>query len=118
MQNFLRIENDMNGNPRYYIGWLEMASLLNVDANKLESLERDLRLTNYKGKKYGKGYILQSYNLKASVQQIKFLLDRILILEAKMPEYPIRVHCGRIEQKISNRWKPYSDHANNWFVNL
>lgn len=35
-----------------------------------------------------------------------------------MPQYPIRVKWGRIEQKIANRWKPYDDSANNYFNNL
>lgn len=114
----LRLDNDVNGNPRYYVGGLELASILGVNFSQLKVNQWRLGLTPYKGKKYGFGFVLQSYNLEIDLGYIKEKLAKILILEEKMPDLPIRVHCGRIEQKIGNRWKPYDDHANNYFNNL
>lgn len=115
---FLRLNNDANGNPRYYAGGLELACILGVNFSQLKANQWRLGLTPYKGKKYGFGFVFQSYNLAEDLRFYKERLSKILILEEKMPDFPIRVHCGRIEQKIGNRWKPYDDSVNNYFNDL
>ena len=115
---FLRLINDINGNPRYYVGALKLANILGITFKQLKDNYSHLHLNLYKGKKYGFGFVLTSYNLEIDCRHLKERLEKILILEQKMPDCPIRVHCGRIEQKIANRWKPYNDNANNYFNGL
>lgn len=115
---FLRLDNDVNGNPRFYIGGFELACIFGISFDQLKANQWRIGLTAYKGKKYGFGFVFQSYNLAEDLRFYKERFSKILILEQKMPDFPIRVHCGRIEQKIGNRWKAYDDNANNYFNNL
>lgn len=56
---FTRINNDINGNPRYVIHFLEVA----------KTYERAIKLANkiggrkYHNKRYGGGLVFQSYSL-------------------------------------------------------
>jgi hypothetical protein len=53
-ENFTRILNDINGNPRYYLP-IYLAK---------ESIARKLGAVKYRGKQYGAGWVFQTYNLQ------------------------------------------------------
>ena len=53
-ENFTRIESDTNGNPRYYLP-IYLAQ---------ESIARKLGAVKYRGKKYGAGWVFQTYSLR------------------------------------------------------
>jgi hypothetical protein len=53
-ENFIRIECDMYGNPRYYL------PIYLVE----ESIARKLGAVKYRGKKYGAGWVFQTYSLR------------------------------------------------------
>ena len=109
----IRLDNDVNGNPRYYFGMFELARLLGVDVDTLEKHRQGLGFTRYTGSKYGYGYIISSEQLEKSLEQKKYILHLALAVEQAMPEYEVRIEYGRIEQKIAYRWKPYSGEALN-----
>jgi len=58
--DFTRIENDSNGNPRYYLPFF-LAS---------EGIARKVGGVKYRGKKYGRGWVFQSYDLQGEVDAI------------------------------------------------
>jgi hypothetical protein len=55
--NFKRINNDINGNPRYYLP-IYLTT---------ESAARKIGGVKFRGKKYGAGWVFQSYNLLGDV---------------------------------------------------
>ena len=73
---FLRQKNDLNGNPIYYVSKLDLANLLNVEVERLTAdAMKAAGFRKYRGKKYGTGYTLQSYNLASDVE---YLRDRLM----------------------------------------
>lgn len=52
--DFKRILNDINGNPRYYLP-IYLAE---------ESIARKLGAVKYRGRKYGAGWVFQTYSLR------------------------------------------------------
>lgn len=62
-----RVENDINGNPRYVIHFLDLG-IRPEDYGKIPGLRR------YRGKWFGGGYVIQSYSLEESV---KYLLNHV-----------------------------------------
>ena len=57
----IRLDNDINGNPRYYFPkymWPAMD----------DKTRRSAGLTLYRGKRYGAGYVIQSYNLENDIE--------------------------------------------------
>ena len=59
-KNFTRLESDINGNPRYYLP-AYLAS---------EPAARSIGATKYRGKKYGAGWAVGSYNLQCDCDKI------------------------------------------------
>jgi hypothetical protein len=59
-ENFRRIDNDVNGNPRYYLP-IYLAA---------ESAVRKIGGVKYRGKKYGAGWVFQSYSLQGDVDAL------------------------------------------------
>jgi hypothetical protein len=53
---YYRIDNDLNGNPRYVTHFLDLGIKPN-DYGKVPGLSK------YRGKWFGGGYVIQSYNL-------------------------------------------------------
>jgi len=56
----IRIDNDVNGNPRYYTPvymWPRMTDVTRLKAG----------LTTYRGKRYGAGYVIHSYSLASDI---------------------------------------------------
>jgi hypothetical protein len=58
--DFKRILNDVNGNPRYYLP-IYLAE---------ESIARKCGAVKYRGRKYGAGWVFQAYNLQSDVDAI------------------------------------------------
>jgi len=59
-ENFTRLTYDINGNPRYY---------LPVYLAK-ESAVRKIGGVKYRGKKYGPGWVFQSYSLQGEIDAL------------------------------------------------
>ena len=59
-ENFTRINNDINGNPRYYLP-IYLAQ---------EPIARKLGAVKYRGKQYGAGWVFQTYNLQSDCDAI------------------------------------------------
>lgn len=64
---FTRINNDVNGNPRYYL------PLYNIPETHREYIADVLGLTRYRGQKYGAGYVIQSYNIESDALELRRL---------------------------------------------
>ena len=61
--DFTRIESDSNGNPRYYLPFF-LAS---------EAIARKVGGVKYRGKKYGRGWVFQSYALQGEVDALNVI---------------------------------------------
>jgi len=59
-ENFTRITNDTNGNPRYYLP-IYLAG---------ESAVRKIGGAKYRGKKYGPRWVFQSYALQGEIDYL------------------------------------------------
>jgi len=59
-KDFHRIESDVNGNPRYYLP-VYLAE---------ESAVRKFGGVKYRGKKYGAGWVFQSYALQGEIDAL------------------------------------------------
>lgn len=55
----IRLDNDVNGNPRYYVPCFAFMRKFGV----LSSMYRPAYASKYRGKKFGAGWVFQSYNL-------------------------------------------------------
>ena len=74
---FKRINNDINGNPRYVVHFLaflgtETGSILERYQIALKK-SRSLGGKAYKGKDFGGGIVIQSYNIQDTILKIKGL---------------------------------------------
>lgn len=58
----LRLDNDVNGNPRYYI---PIFMFWDTPCGK----GRPLGAVTYRGKKYGPGWVFQSHNLRHDLER-------------------------------------------------
>ena len=58
--NFTRLDSDINGNPRYYLP-VFMADEKNV---------RKIGGVKYRGKRYGAGWVIQSYALQGDIDAL------------------------------------------------
>jgi hypothetical protein len=65
---YYRIDNDLNGNPRYVTHFLDLGIKPN-DYGKVPGLSK------YRGKWFGGGYVIQSYNLESDLSYYKNLVD-------------------------------------------
>ena len=61
-----RLKSDINGNPRYYISCIHFAD--DGDAPLGNRMYRPAFANKYRGKKYGAGWVFQSYYLADDVQ--------------------------------------------------
>jgi|AntRauTorcE11897_2_1112592.scaffolds.fasta_scaffold26820_2 hypothetical protein len=64
--SFLRVDGDIYGNPRYYV------PVYVLPDDMSDKLRLSVGLEKYRGKKYGAGFIVQSYNLESTC---KFIND-------------------------------------------
>lgn len=104
---FTRIDNDVNGNPRYYLPRYAIADTHNAYIVDV------MGLVKYRGKKYGAGYVIQSYNIEADaielqrleslseyqIQALKFLRDTSTKLDIVLA----------VPQRVA-RWTPHGNH--------
>jgi hypothetical protein len=63
---FTRIKNDINGNPRYVVHFLNIAD----DYQNAIHLANKIGGRKYHTKSYGGGIVFQSYNIKETEKQI------------------------------------------------
>lgn len=72
---FTRLKNDVNGNPVYFIGVYDLADILGVSIDDLPAVAKKAGFRNYRGKKYGTGFTVQSYNLDYTIIRLKDLAE-------------------------------------------
>ena len=63
-QSFTSLDNDINGNPRFYLPIYLLKHLTHKEINKIGGVK-------YRGKKYGPGYVFNSYNLGDTIKTLK-----------------------------------------------
>ena len=63
---FTRLNNDINGNPRYAFHFLNLASDYETALKKA----KEIGGRKYHNKKYGGGIVIQSYNLERDAEDI------------------------------------------------
>ena len=63
----IRIHNDYNGNPRYVVHFMDLGSELK-DYGKISGLSK------YRAKRYGGGYVNQSYSIE---EALKFYIKKV-----------------------------------------
>jgi hypothetical protein len=63
---FYRVSNDVNGNPRYVFHFLALAE----SYDKARRLGKKLGASVYRGKWFGGGLVIQSYNLLQDAKDI------------------------------------------------
>ena len=66
-QSAIRLDNDINGNPRYYLPIYMLPRM--ADKARLKA-----GLSRYRGKRFGAGYVIQSYSLE---YDLSFVLQTI-----------------------------------------
>lgn len=65
--DFTRVKNDVNGNPRYVFHFLELAD----DYRRAVHLaNKHLHGRKFHNKQYGGGIVIQSYNLADDIKRI------------------------------------------------
>ena len=69
---FYRVNNDVNGNPRYVIHFLAFAS----DYDEAFALAKSLGYSKYRGKDFGGGFVTQSYYLDDDARRLIALRNR------------------------------------------
>ena len=69
-QRFTRLANDVNGNPRYYIGAYELADLAGATLAEVAAVAARAGFRKYRGKRYGAGYVVVSYSLDQSLSYL------------------------------------------------
>ena len=63
---YVRINNDVNGNPRYVIHFLAVAD----DYIEAVNISRKIGGKKYRGKDFGGGIVIQSYSLETDLEHI------------------------------------------------
>ena len=63
-----RVNNDVNGNPRYVIHYLD----LHDDYNEALKISRKFGGKVYRGKDFGGGIVFQSYSLRHTLKDVVF----------------------------------------------
>jgi hypothetical protein len=71
--NFTRINNDTNGNPRYVFHFLELAN----NYNEALFLAKKIGGKKFHNKQYGGGIVVQSYNLQDDCDRINELINEL-----------------------------------------
>lgn len=75
-----RINNDVNGNPRYVVSFLDLLTVsdtngLNIDQKFNLALQKARKVGGkmYRGKDFGGGIVFTSYNLLETINKAKGL---------------------------------------------
>ena len=69
--DFYRVNNCVNGNPRYVFHYLE----LDNDYNKAHKKALKIGASKYRGKWFGGGFVIQSYNNHRIAEKIHSLRE-------------------------------------------
>jgi len=64
--DFYRVNNDVNGNPRYVIHWLAFAD----DYVTAKARANKLGYKVYRGREFGGGFVTQSYSIQDHAERI------------------------------------------------
>ena len=64
-----RINNDVNGNPRYVISWLSVPEA-NSYEEAIQTAKEKIGAKCYRGKDFGGGIVFQSYNLEGDLKRL------------------------------------------------
>lgn len=83
IDNFTRVNNDVNGNPRYVIHYLDLfeernkypGDAITQEYDKAVKKAKKIGGKKYNNKKYGGGIVFQSYNLPDLVKSCNELLN-------------------------------------------
>ena len=67
-----RTNNDVNGNPRYIVHFLDLGLKDYFGTNKT----RNAGLKMYRGKDFGGGFVFQSYNIDSTLDFVFKTLER------------------------------------------
>ena len=67
--NFTRVNNDVNGNPRYVFHFLYLAD----NYNEALKIAKKIGGKKFHNKQYGGGIVIQSYNLRNDIEDINKL---------------------------------------------
>lgn len=70
-----RIPNDVNGNPRYVVHFLD----LNIKLSDYDNINKLYGFKKYTAKWFGGGVVFQSYNIQDT---LNFALDKVKEIEA------------------------------------
>ena len=76
--SFTRVTSDINGNPRYVFSWTHLADTLEraIEVGKFIGAKR------YRGKDFGGGLVIQSFNLQFDANLIKQVADATKLVVA------------------------------------
>lgn len=73
--NFIRIENDINGNPRYILHVLDVINLedltLSENYDTAEMILKKIGVKKYRKKGYEYNFVFQSYNIGSTKKEIE-----------------------------------------------
>ena len=70
-----RIPNDLNGNPRYVVHFMD----LNIKLADYDNINKLYGFKKYRAKWFGGGVVFQSYNIEDT---LNFALDKVKEIEA------------------------------------
>ena len=70
-----RIKNDVNGNPRYVVHFMD----LNIKLADYDNINKLYGFNKYRAKWFGGGVVFQSYNIEDT---LNFALDKVKEIEA------------------------------------
>ena len=65
-ESFYRVLNNVMGHPRYVIHWLAFAG----EYDKAELIARSLGFKKYRGREFGGGFVIESFNLESTAEAV------------------------------------------------
>lgn len=76
--SFTRVSSDVNGNPRYVFSWTNLAN----SYERAIEIGRYIGAKRYRGKDFGGGLVIQSFNLQFDANLIKQVADATKLVVA------------------------------------
>tara|TARA_R100001129_G_C5303469_1_gene243142 strand:- start:1365 stop:1628 length:264 start_codon:yes stop_codon:yes gene_type:complete len=64
--DLFKVNNDVNGNPRYVIHFLAFANTY----DEAHAIAKSIGFQKYRGKDFGGGFVSQSYSVRGTAQDI------------------------------------------------
>lgn len=112
---FTRLDSDLNGNPRYYL------PLYAIPETHADYIKDALGLTKYRGKAYGAGYVIQSYNIEADaleLQRLEALSEYDIQALAFLRDTGTRLTIEKAVPQRAPRWATDGKHGIHYSVTL